>query len=105
MKEIKFIVSEEDTEILKAIMDCDPRFDTEETMTVVTLEPIKNLLKEQREIIIELKSLRDKFPNQGIEVYELQPNTEQWKVLGQAEVMLEVEKIINKYKKQYEKLK
>jgi hypothetical protein len=53
MKDIKFIVSEEDTEILKAIMDCDPRFDTEETMTVVTLEPIKKLLKEQRERIIE----------------------------------------------------
>lgn len=58
-------------------------------------EYVAFLRKEDMRVVREmLVDLRDKFPNQGLEYYELQPNTEQWKVLGQANVMVEVEKII-----------
>lgn len=49
---------------------------------------------ERERIIKKLVTLREKFSNQGVEVYEMQPNTEQWHVLGQASVMVEIEKII-----------
>jgi hypothetical protein len=56
IQEVKFSCSDEDTEILKAIMDCNPRFDKEETMITMivdSLTPIKSFisqkLKEQEE--------------------------------------------------------
>lgn len=64
-----------------------------------TQEDLNRAVAEERyKIVGMIEALRDKFPNQGIEVYELQPNTEQWRVSGQAEVMIEVEKIIKRFK-------
>ena len=71
-------------------------------MILFLLRKLKKYSNYERALIKEIENnnnsnleiLREMFPNQGMEVYELQPNTEQWKVVGQAEVMVEVERLL-----------
>jgi hypothetical protein len=48
---IKFKNSDEDTKLLKAIIDRNPQWVDKETMTVDTLKPVKDLIEQEREVV------------------------------------------------------
>lgn len=73
LREIKFKNSDEDVKLLKAILDCRPVFYSEddgETMTVESLNPIKELIKQIRNSDIErvereIEQLTKKYSKKG----------------------------------------